>query len=122
MSAGADESAGAEGESMALKYERASKDLIAATNSYNASQADVSRLQREIADSGRAYAEIGTLWLQAEQALARLPETDRHVPVGDATLKTDVQDAVAHRFTALVDELKPQVQRAAEAGSRCISG
>lgn len=50
MSAGADESAGAEGESMALKYERASKDLIAATNSYNASQADVSRLQREIAD------------------------------------------------------------------------
>ena len=48
--------------------------------------------------------------------MARLPEIDRHVPVGDATLKTDVQDAVAHRFTALVDELKPQVQRAAEAG------
>ena len=73
-------------------------------------------LQREIADSGRAYAEIGSLWLQAKQPLARLSENERHVPVGGATLKTDVQDAVAHRFTALVDELKPQVQRAAEAG------
>ena len=73
-------------------------------------------LQREIADSGRAYAEIGSLWLQAEQALARLPENERHVPVWDATLKSDVQDAVAHRFTALVDELKLQFQRAAEAG------
>ena len=54
--------------------------------------------------------------------MARLPENERHVPVGDAALEYDVQDAVAHRFTALVDELKPQVQRAAEAGSRCISG
>ena len=36
--------------------------------------------------------------------------------MGDAALEYDVQDAVAHRFTALVDELKPQVQRAAEAG------
>ena len=79
-------------------------------------------LQREIADSGRAYAEIGSLWLQAKQPLARLSENERHVPVGDAALEYDVQDAVAHRFTALVDELKPQVQRAAEAGSRCISG
>ena len=73
-------------------------------------------LQREIADSGRAYAEIGSLWVQAEQALSRLPENERHVPAADATLKSDVQDAVAHRFVALVDELKPQVQRAPDAG------
>ena len=64
-------------------------------------------LQREIPDSGRAYAEIGSLWVQAEQALSRLPENERHVPAADATLKSDVQDAVAHRFVALVDELKP---------------
>ena len=73
-------------------------------------------LQREITDSGRAYAEIGSLWAQAEQALARLPETERHVSTGDATLKSDVQDAVVQRFVALIEELKPQVQRAAEAG------
>ena len=73
-------------------------------------------LQREIADSGRAYAEIGSLWVQAEQALSRLPENERHVPAADATLKSDVQDAVAHRFVALVDELKAQVQRAPDAG------
>ena len=52
-------------------------------------------LQREIADSGRAYAEIGSLSVQAEQALSRLPEHERHVPAADATLKSDVQDAVA---------------------------
>ena len=73
-------------------------------------------LQREIADSGRAYAEIGSLWVQAEQALSRLPEHERHVPAADATLKSDVQDAVAHRFVALVDQFKPQVQRAPDAG------
>ena len=73
-------------------------------------------LQREIVDSGRAHVEIGSLWVQAEQALCRLPENERHVPVADATLKSDVQDAVAHRFVALVDELKPQIQRAPDAG------
>ena len=74
-------------------------------------------LQREILHPGRAYAEIGSLWVQAEQALSRLPENERHVPAADATLKSDVQDAVAHRFVALVDELKPQVQRAPDAGA-----
>ena len=46
-------------------------------------------LQREILHPGRAYAEIGSLWVQAEQALSRLPENERHVPAADATLKSE---------------------------------
>ena len=69
-------------------------------------------LQREIVDSGRAYAEVGSLWVQAEQALSRLPENERHFPAANATCRMQS----THRFVALVDELKPQVQRAPDAG------
>ena len=61
-------------------------------------------LQREIVDSGRAHVEIGSLWVQAEQALARLPENERHVPAADATVKFDVQEILTE--ASLFSELR----------------